>query len=227
MSLSLICPAVPGNKQHELIHHYTSTLSELKVFFIGDHHSHLLLIYGIVLHHPISQIEPRLVEISPVEVVTTQLPNARQQVWVSRVLDITIIKACPLSQQLYHVKNPSMLNVMSAEYWSKNAALPHNGHVSKWVKNYKVGRKPPNRQTTKTIQWLLWKYMFAISCWMSWRWSLYFFHKRGCPLPMINGKFGLNWISDGGTWNYEILLKTTKTETVTEIRRMAMISIHE
>ena len=38
---------------------------------------------------------------------------------------------------------------LSVRYRSKFVALHGNGDVSKWVKNFRVGRKTPNKQTHK------------------------------------------------------------------------------
>ena len=48
---------------------------------------------------------------------TAPLPSARQQVWVSR--EMTIIKRRPVSQKLWHVKEPSLHNGHECWAWVK------------------------------------------------------------------------------------------------------------
>ena len=44
------------------------------------------------------------------QVVTVPLPNARHQVRMSRVLGDDLKNGCPVSQQVWHAKEPSLLN---------------------------------------------------------------------------------------------------------------------
>ena len=87
------------------------------------------------------------------QVVTVPLSNARQQVWMSRVLGDNLINGYPVLQQVWHVKEPLLI--------SQNLQLfTGNGNVSIEVKNslhyfhfYSVviGRSLRNREVQRSF----------------------------------------------------------------------------
>ena len=76
------------------------------------------------------------------------LPNPRQQVWVSRVLGVTIINECSVSQNMWHLKNLTAQLPWVPSVGRNLKPFTGNGDLSIWVKNYRVGHKTLNKQKT-------------------------------------------------------------------------------
>ena len=65
-----------------------------------------------------------------------------------RILSMTIKTDDPCHSRYGTLKNPHCSLVISAEHRSNLQPFTGHGDVSKWVKNSRVGRKTPSKQTT-------------------------------------------------------------------------------
>ena len=69
--------------------------------------------------------------------------------------EMTIINGWPVSQYVWHAKEPSLLNSRVPSIGQNLQPFIGNGDVSIWVKNFRVGRWTPNKQTKIHISMLI------------------------------------------------------------------------